>query len=55
MSGATTPAAKFFINALAEEPSTVASYLVPRIRRVPQEARTLAGGVKGGQYIQVGG
>ena len=37
MSGATTPAAKFFINCLAEEPEDVASYLVPLIRRVPEE------------------
>lgn len=51
MSGADTPVAKFFINCLAEEPGHVAQYLVPRVRRVPQESATLTGGISS-QYIQ---
>eukprot|EP00877_Chromochloris_zofingiensis_P005359 jgi/Chrzof1/14824/Cz09g17200.t1_NOL[v5.2] len=51
MSGANTPTAKFFVNCLAEEPNTVASYLVPRIRKVPEQATTLTGGMNS-QYIQ---
>jgi chlorophyll(ide) b reductase len=50
--GADTPTAKFFINCLAEPPEVVAEYLVPRIRRVPQESRTLTGGIGQGTYIQ---
>eukprot|EP01026_Neomeris_dumetosa_P059164 TRINITY_DN5522_c0_g1_i2.p1 TRINITY_DN5522_c0_g1~~TRINITY_DN5522_c0_g1_i2.p1 ORF type:complete len:377 (-),score=34.44 TRINITY_DN5522_c0_g1_i2:453-1559(-) len=52
MSGADTPTAKFFINCLAETPDMVADFLVPRIRKVPQEARTLSGGVASGTYIR---
>ncbi|KIY92204.1 chlorophyll(ide) b reductase [Monoraphidium neglectum] len=51
MSGADTPVAKFFINCLAEEPQEVAQYLVPRLRRVPQESATLTGGISS-QYIK---
>jgi chlorophyll(ide) b reductase len=51
MSGADTPTAKFFINCLADEPADVARFLVPRVRRVPQDSVTLAGGV-GATYIQ---
>ncbi len=50
--GADTKAAKFFINCLAEEPAHVASFLVPRIRRVPAESRTLAGSIAQGAYIK---
>ena len=32
--GADTKVSKFFINCLAEEPDDVASFLVPRIRKV---------------------
>ncbi|CAI7876662.1 unnamed protein product, partial [Closterium sp. NIES-54] len=35
MSGANTPQAKFFINALAEPAEEVAQFLVPRVREVP--------------------
>ena len=50
--GADTKTARFFINCLAEEPATVAEFLVPRIRRVPQESRTLGGGIASGSYIR---
>lgn len=43
MSGANTPTAKFFINCLAEPPDIPAKDLVPKIRRVPKEARGLFG------------
>ena len=43
LAGADTPTAKFFINCLAEPAEEVAQYLVPRIRKVPQEARLLGG------------
>ncbi len=43
--GADTPTAKFFINCLAEPPEEVARYLVPRIRKVPQEMRSIGGGI----------
>lgn len=43
--GADTPTAKFFINCLAEPPEEVAQFLVPRIRKVPQEMRSLNGAV----------
>ena len=43
LAGADTPTAKFFINCLAEPAEEVAQYLVPRIRKVPQEARSLGG------------
>jgi len=43
--GADTPAARFFINCLAETPETVAAHLVPRIRAVPRDSRTLGGGI----------
>ncbi|KAK9839985.1 hypothetical protein WJX74_001479 [Apatococcus lobatus] len=46
MSGADTQVAKFFINCLAEEPATVAQYLVPRIRQVPTTSKGLGGGGK---------
>eukprot|EP00884_Botryococcus_braunii_P008901 jgi/Botrbrau1/18011/Bobra.0062s0004.1 len=52
MSGADTKTAKFFINCLAEPPEVVAEYLVPRLRRVPPESRTLTGGIGNGTYIQ---
>lgn len=38
MAGADTPTSKFFINCLAEEAQDVAEFLVPRIRKVPQES-----------------
>ena len=41
----TTPTAKFFINCLAEPPEEVAQYLVPRIRKVPLEMRSIGGGI----------
>ena len=44
--GADTQAAKFFINCLAEEPTTVAQYLVPRIRQAPTASKGLGGGGK---------
>ncbi len=43
--GADTPTAKFFINCLAEPPEEVAQYLVPRIRKVPLEMRSIGGGI----------
>ena len=43
--GADTPTAKFFINCLAEPPEEVAHFLVPRIRKVPQEMRSFNGSV----------
>ncbi|KAK9861543.1 hypothetical protein WJX84_011294 [Apatococcus fuscideae] len=46
MSGADTQIAKFFINCLAEEPTTVAQYLVPKIRRAPADSKTLGGAGK---------
>eukprot|EP01025_Chloroclados_australasicus_P029578 TRINITY_DN2958_c0_g1_i1.p2 TRINITY_DN2958_c0_g1~~TRINITY_DN2958_c0_g1_i1.p2 ORF type:complete len:305 (+),score=28.06 TRINITY_DN2958_c0_g1_i1:94-1008(+) len=52
MAGADTPQAKFFINCLAENPEDVADYLVPRVRKVPQESATLTGGVASGTYIR---
>lgn len=36
----------------AEEASTVADYLVPRLRNVPQEAATLSGGINQGINIE---
>ena len=45
IAGADTPTAKFFINCLAEPPEEVAQYLVPRIRKVPQEMRSIGGGI----------
>jgi chlorophyll(ide) b reductase len=50
--GADTPTAKFFINCLAEPPEEVAAFLVPRIQRVPLDARTLGGMVAQGTYIK---
>ena len=50
--GADTATAKFFINCLADPPEEVAASLVPRIRRVPLEARTLGGAVGQGTYIK---
>ncbi|KAK9819695.1 hypothetical protein WJX72_001307 [[Myrmecia] bisecta] len=50
MSGTDTSTAKFFVNCLAESPETVAEYLVPRVRRVPAESRSL-GGISS-QYIR---
>ncbi|CAL5222870.1 g5296 [Coccomyxa viridis] len=52
MAGADTPTAKFFINCLAEPPEEVARYLVPRIRKVPQEMRSIGGGIGQGTYIK---
>jgi chlorophyll(ide) b reductase len=43
-----TPAARFFVNALAEEASDVAAFLVPRVREVPERAAGGGGGVAGG-------
>ena len=43
--GSDTPTARFFINCLAETPETVAEHLVPRIRAVPRDSRTLGGGI----------
>lgn len=37
MSGADTAQSKFFINCMAEQPETVAEYLVPRVRDVPRK------------------
>ncbi|GBF95247.1 chlorophyll(ide) b reductase chloroplastic [Raphidocelis subcapitata] len=51
MSGADNKASKFFINCLAEEPEEVARFLVPRVRRIPQDSATLTGGV-GSAYIR---
>ncbi len=50
--GADTATAKFFINCLADPPEEVAAYLVPRIRRVPLDSRTLAGAIGQGSYIK---
>ncbi|CAK0785209.1 hypothetical protein CVIRNUC_008415 [Coccomyxa viridis] len=52
MAGADTPTAKFFINCLAEPAEEVAQYLVPRIRKVPQEARSIGGSMSQGTYIK---
>lgn len=53
MAGTNTPIAKFFVNCLAEEPQTVAEYLVPRIRQVPEQSRSLLGdGVGSSSYIR---
>ncbi|KAK9825848.1 hypothetical protein WJX81_003619 [Elliptochloris bilobata] len=52
LSGSDTPAARFFINCLAETPETVAEYLVPRVRAVPRDSRTLGGGISQGSYIR---
>ncbi len=41
MAGADTPTAKFFINCLAEPAEEAAGFLVPRVRKVPQEAKAL--------------
>ncbi|EFN50976.1 hypothetical protein CHLNCDRAFT_141620 [Chlorella variabilis] len=43
MAGTNTPIAKFFVNCLAEEPQTVAEFLVPRIRQVPEASKSLLG------------
>lgn len=44
-----TKAARFFVNALAEEASDVAAFLVPRVRAVPEGAqRVVVGGGSGG-------
>lgn len=51
MAGADSRVARFFINCLAERPETVAQYLVPRMRAVPGEPRSLLGGV-GSEYIR---
>jgi chlorophyll(ide) b reductase len=43
-----TQAARFFVNALAEEPEDVAAFLVPRIRAVPEGAqRAVVAGEEG--------
>ncbi|EIE21732.1 NAD(P)-binding protein [Coccomyxa subellipsoidea C-169] len=52
MAGADTATAKFFINCLADPPEEVAAYLVPRIRRVPLDSRTLGGAIGQGSYIK---
>jgi len=52
MSGADTPTAKFFINTLAEEAETVAQWLVPRVRQVPQAPTSLLSGRLNPTYIQ---
>jgi len=52
MSGANTPTAKFFINCLAEPAGDVASFLVPRIRKVPQECINPLTGDISPSYIQ---
>ncbi len=44
--------AKFFINCLAETPEDVAAFLVPRVRRVPADSRTLAGSIAQSSYIK---
>ena len=51
MSGADTPTAKFFINCMAETPETVADYLVPLVRAVPQQP-AFRGKVPSGSYIK---
>lgn len=43
---------KWFINALAEEPATVAAALVPRMRAVPGESQSPLAAIVGGQYIR---
>lgn len=50
--GVDTKVAKFFINCLAEPAETVADYLVPRIRKAPQEYRSAFGSIKEGLYIR---
>lgn len=53
MAGTNTPIAKFFVNCLAEEPETVAEFLVPRIRQIPENSKSLFGdGVASSQYIR---
>lgn len=52
MSGATTPTAKFFINCLAEPAEVVAKEIVPKIRRVPQDAVNVSQGKISPTYIQ---
>lgn len=55
MAGTNTPVAKWFVNCLAEEPETVAQFLVPRIRGVPEASRSLLPwdeGVGRPQYIR---
>ena len=50
--GVDTPAARFFINCLAEPAEVVAEYLVPRIRKAPQESRGFGGKLSRGLYIR---
>jgi len=50
-----TPAARFFVNALAEEASDVAAFLVPRVRAVPGGAAAGGGGGDGGAGAGGGG
>ncbi len=53
MAGADNKVSKFFINTLAENPSTVAKSLVPRIRQVPGAQRTCILTALGrGEYIR---
>ncbi|PSC76397.1 chlorophyll(ide) b reductase chloroplastic isoform X2 [Micractinium conductrix] len=53
MAGTNSKVAKFFVNCLAEEPETVAEFLVPRIRQVPEASKALLGdGVGSSQYIR---
>ena len=44
LAGGDTPTAKFFINCLAEPPEVVASYLVPRMRKLAEDMRTPGSG-----------
>lgn len=45
---------RFFVNCLAEEPQTVAEYLVPRIREVPEKSRALLGEGVGSSQVTPG-
>lgn len=51
MSGADNAKSKFFINCLADTPSTVAAEIVPQMRRVPQRV-SLGASAPSGTYIK---
>ncbi|GAX82933.1 hypothetical protein CEUSTIGMA_g10360.t1 [Chlamydomonas eustigma] len=52
MSGADSPVSKFFINCLADTPEEVASFLVPRVRRIPQDNINPLTGTVNPSYVQ---
>eukprot|EP00798_Chlamydomonas_sp_ICE-L_P017213 gene17213-23534_t len=52
MTGADTPSAKWFINALAETAEVVAAEIVPKIRRVPMDSVNVVKGNINPTYIQ---